>query len=81
MTADILACYQKEGWGKSSFYRLAFFFFFFKLPKQYDPCFGELLEQHRELAQLMAHRNFQKKGFCSTRYCFQEYPLEFDQLL
>ena len=78
MNAHILAYCQKEGWCKSAFYLLAFFL----LPTQHDLCFGELLEQRsEELVQLSACKKPPMNGFYPARSCFQEWPMESDQLL
>ena len=78
MNADILAYCQKEGWCKLAFSLLAFFL----LPTWHDLCFGELLEQRsEELVQLSACKKPPMNGFYPARSCFQEWPMESDQLL
>uniref|UniRef100_A0A452EBC7 Cornichon family AMPA receptor auxiliary protein 1 n=1 Tax=Capra hircus TaxID=9925 RepID=A0A452EBC7_CAPHI len=78
MNAHFLAYCQKEGWCKLAFSLLAFFL----LPTWHDLCFGELLEQRsEELVQLSACKKPPMNGFYPARSCFQEWPMESDQLL
>ena len=78
MNADILAYCRKEGWCKLASYLLTFFL----LPVCHGLCFGELLEQHsEEVVQLSACKKPPTNGFYPARSCFQEWPMQSDQLL